>query len=441
MSLSQLLTKSHTLFQPALPVSKDFNHRIQQIHERWPDVVLEVAERDRESVMKKLLGIVQSWQWDEVKMSFICSGAPITFDEDFRDRTIFHPLQDFYLREAVLTDSSSFLSAMMAAYIRSYQPGAEHTRKLSEALNLAKENMGAKWQDILAKLPELLDPQRAHIALAARMVTMQSPWQELRTLGIVSPHEPGLMSFAHLAYVHLLSPNLDKKEVIETLFNWLQPEGRAALMFGAAETINALLTPWINTQPDEAISRYLTEKMVELYGDPRLGLGGVWGSVDEACRHAIINWLTRENILFFLDVVSDVEDSHMWEPRREFWLGLYNQEKITSAWVAFSDQAAYRARAIKRLMREGATDNFGQQLAGGSRKNTSLLILKIGNCIVVEGSHSYKVHIFRTSNDQAPKLFQLNYDCERIRSIFGAVSIPHLGDWQSKVLEQIEYLS
>lgn len=441
MSLSQLLFKSHTLFHPALPVSKDFNHKIQQIHERWPDVVVEVPERDRELVMKKLLALVQSWEWDEVKMSFICSGAPIVFNEDFRAREIFSPLQQFYLRETELTDSSSFLSAMMAAYIRSYQPGAEHTRKLSQSLTLAKENMGAKWRDILAALPELLDPQRAHIALATKMVTMDSPWQELRNVGIVRPHEPGVMSFAHQAYVELLSPDLDQKVVIEKLFDWLKPEGRAALMFGAAETINALLAPWIKTQPDERLSRYLTDKLVELYGDPRLGLGGIWGGVEEACRNTIINWLTRENILFFLDVVSDVEDSHMWEPRRKFWLGLYNQEKITSAWVAFSDQAAFHARAIKRSMKDASTLSFGSQTARGSRTNTSLLILRIGDCIVVEGSHNYKVHIFRINNDKAPQLFQLGYDCDTIRWIPDSISIPHLGQWQSKVLEQIEYLS
>lgn len=50
----------------------------------------------------------------------------------------------------------------------------------------------------------------------------------------------------------------------------------------------------------------------------------------------LMRWLTGENIRFFLDVVSAVETSHMWEPRRKFWLSLYNQERIDAAWVAFS---------------------------------------------------------------------------------------------------------
>ncbi|WP_414813027.1 EH signature domain-containing protein [Pantoea ananatis] len=91
-------------------------------------------------------------------------------------------------------------------------------------------------------------------------------------------------------------------------------------------------------------------------------------------------------------------------------------------------------------MRESATLKFGRQVAG-SRKNTSLLILKIGHCIVVEGSHNYKVHIFRSDNKKAPELFRLKYDCEHIRTLPNSFAIPHLSGWQEKVREHIEYLS
>ncbi|MBV8112641.1 MAG: hypothetical protein JO012_23075, partial [Hyphomicrobiales bacterium] len=83
------------------------------------------------------------------------------------------------------------------------------------------------------------------------------------------------------------------------------------------------------------------------------------------------------------------------------------------------------------------------QVSGGSRSNTSLLILRIGGKIVVEGSHGYKVHVFDERNPAAPKLFQSHYDCERIRrsisdSATGAeAKRSHNGDWQGWVLERI----
>lgn len=441
MKLSEVFLKPLSLFKPALPESKGLSARVLSIHARWPDVVREVAERDREKVLRKLLGYVESWQWDDVKMSLICSAAPIVFDKEFRTQDDFAVLQAFYLRETTVTDSPSFISAMISAYIRSYEPDSAHTTKIKNCLDIAHEHMSDKWKEIVEQLPEFFDASQAHQALATKMVAMDSPWKELKQFGITRPHDPGLMAYAHIAYVKRLTPELNERPAIEKLFAWLKPDGRRdALMNGAAEAINALLSHWLSKQPDEELSRYLTETLVAFYGDPRLSRGGVWGSVDEPCRNLIINWLTRENILFFLDVVSGVEDSHMWEPRRNFWLNLYHQGRIDSAWVAFSTEADMRARSIKKAMREGATFTFGRQVASG-RKNTSLLILKIGRCIVVEGSHNYKVHIFSDNNPKAPELFKLRYDCEDIRMLPNPVAIPHLSGWQDKVREQIEYMS
>ncbi len=42
-------------------------------------------EHDREKVLRKLLGYVERWEWNDVKMSFICSGAPIVFDKELRE--------------------------------------------------------------------------------------------------------------------------------------------------------------------------------------------------------------------------------------------------------------------------------------------------------------------------------------------------------------------
>ena len=80
---------------------------------------------------------------------------------------------------------------------------------------------------------------------------------------------------------------------------------------------------------------------------------------------------------------------------------------------------------------------FGAQTAGGGRAQPSLLILKIGDKIVVEGSHGYKIHVFPVSHLFAPKLYQPSYDCESIRMAIGAESTAHRGDWQGWILERI----
>lgn len=61
----------------------------------------------------------------------------------------------------------------------------------------------------------------------------------------------------------------------------------------------------------------------------------------------------------------------------------------------------------------------------------------MGRKIVIEGSHSYKVHVFDSTNLRAPALYGDNYDCDDIRDIPGAKAKSHLGYWQGWVMENI----
>ena len=131
----------------------------------------------------------------------------------------------------------------------------------------------------------------------------------------------------------------------------------------------------------------------------------------------------------------------MWQPRREFWWDLYEQRRIDAAWVAFSPNAAQTARRLAQGENKPEHFAYGEQTARGSRQYTSLLILKIGNCIVVEGSHSYKVHVFRDSDRRAPRLFEMKYDCEQIRLAPGHREQAHHVGWQRRVRELIGYWS
>ncbi len=281
-------------------------------------------------------------------------------------------------------------------------------------------------------------PDLAPEAIARRMVGMRSPWFELKALGLRAPHAPGLMDFVHDAYVARLKPHLTVRAEIEQLLSWLKPDDQAvARSSGAPAAIEALLGHWRTGNPPEADIDLITRSLVAFYDDPRVQQGGAWAGVPPDCLAVILRWLTGKDIRFFMDVVSAVEDSHMWEPRRRFWLKLHAQRRIDAAWVAFSPSGAEYARRLLKTGEARGVVSYGQQTAGYSRANTSLLILKCGNKIVVEGSHSYKVHIFREGHPGAPALYRRAYDCEQIRLVPGAESRSHLGDWQGWVEERI----
>jgi len=434
MSLFAKLNQS-ILYQPAsLPAPTRLAAAARRILSRWPDVVADPPERDRDRLVTEMFRRLQAGDWKGVRMSFVTSAARALFDAERRSRTALEPLRRFYYAELEASDSRSFLAAMMSVYLGSYEPGATHTVALARSLAKVRQRLDARSRLLVDEVPEVLDPKKGAEALGSLMVQMDDPWQGLRDLHLLSPHAPGIMDFAHLAFVDRVAPKLNQPTEIERLLRWLKPDGREPRASGAGEAIEALLMPWRDRDPSSQMQHDLITRIVDYYGDPRVrGRAGVWSSVSEELLAILLRWLTGANIRFFLEIVSAVEDSHMWAPREKFWLSLYNQRRIDAAWVAFSDAGA----ALARRKAGTRAIPFGRQIAGGSRSGTCLLILKIGAKIVVEGSSNYKIHIFDERNSRAPKLYQNSYDCDAIRRISGAQAKMHLGYWEGWVLERI----
>lgn len=404
---------------------------------RWPDVIANPPEKDRERLVAIVRERYEREDWEGTRLSLMTSAARALFDQDRRNRQDLADLRDFYYRETKASTRAGFLGGMFSVYMESFDAAADHTGQLAAALTNAVEHMGARWRKLLEAVPDMLSPAFVADAIARKMIDMDHPWSGLQQLGVRSPHAPGLMNAAHLAYLMRLEPHLDTRDEMERLINWLKPDTQQAKTTGAGEAISALLGHWVKRSPAPDDLRYLTENIIGIYGDPRVQRGGIWSAVQEDRMAVILRWLTGENIRFFLDVVSEVEDSHMWEPRRKFWLGLHNQKRIDGAWVAFSEDAELAAKRRSEAMGSRGTLKFGLQTARGNRRNTSLLILKIGRKIVVEGSHDYKVHIFDETDKRAPSLYRTRYDCEDIRLIGTAKAKSHQSGWERWVLEHI----
>lgn len=436
MSLSEVLQR-HQAYQPrSLSGLAPLAAAAERVLARWPDAVKEPEENDRERIVQEMLRRLKQNDWSELRTSFVASAAVALFDGERRERPDLGQLRQFYLDEIVANDSGAFRRAMVAVYIGSYFPMAIHTIALARALSQVADRLGDRWAVLLRAVPRLLDGTSAHEQVGQLMLSMPNPWIDLKSINLRSPHAPGLMTHAHLAFVKGLSPTLKSESSIYKLLDWLKPEGvHQAKSEGAADAVASLLSPWRQADPPDDLKSELTTRITGLYGDPRTRASEApWNTVPQELVEQISRWLTGENIRFFMDIVSDVETSHMWVPRRQFWMKLHQERRITSAWVALSDEGARLARQ-RAAGRPGL--KFGRQMAGGSRTSTCLLILKIGSKIVVEGSHNYKVHVFDEAAAGSPKLYLGGYDCERIRGINGAQAKSHLGNWQGWVRERI----
>ncbi len=440
MKLSRLLDKSDPLRASSVTSLDRLSAACRRVHDRWPDV-MPAPQGDRESIVREMLRRVRLADWETVTLASVTRAGWVAFEAEFRERRDLRLLRNFYVQEIKVSTSQSFLSAMMSIYLGSFEPGARHTRDLAAALDDSRERLGRRWSVLLKNVRFLLDPRYAARRLGAAMCEMKEPWSGLVRLGFHDPCASGLLYHAHLAYVDGMRLALRTEPGVRRMLGWLVPASGQARVTGVKEAIEALLKPWKSREPTDGIRDRLIEVLVASYGDPRVRRGGVWPQVRSDCRDVLLRWLTGANIQFFLDVVSEVETSHMWQPRREFWWDLYERGRIDAAWAAFSPDAARTARELAQGLENPDHLAYGEQTAGGSRRHTSLLVLKIGNCIVVEGSHSYKVHVFSDRDPRAPRLFEKQYDCERIRLAPGHREQAHHVGWERRVRALIDYWS
>ena len=175
----------------------------------------------------------------------------------------------------------------------------------------------------------------------------------------------------------------------------------------------------------------ISEAIISAYNDPRTHTGGIWSGFDPGLKAIFLRWLTKQDMLFFCDMVTATQPNHMWPPRRDFWLRLYEEGGSTRPG---SPSAAPRETTRGGAFCSGTTDinrRFGHQTDRGG--STSLLIMRIGNKIVVDGCHSYRTHIFRATTRSAPKLYQRDYYCDDImrapKNSKSHNSIPAWADW------------
>jgi hypothetical protein len=386
---------------------------VRRVQDRWPAIKPEPLEKERAALAREMLGRVERSDWSGVSTWRVTAGAVAAFDETRRESEALAPLRRFYIREAEGTEQQTILDGLFWVYVESFSPGADHTARLAAALSQRAKDFGSRIKPLLANFNGLLSPVRAPDSIARQMVDAPEPYSYLKKAGFPAPHSPGLLYCAHLAFLEAIKRQLDRTDEQKRLLRWLCPDNIQALQQGAAPAIAALLFPWQQTSPSETVQSHLTESIVGAYGDPRLVHGGVWAAFPADLKSVLLRWLTREDMRFFCDVITQTQSDPQWPPRRDFWLRLFEDRRIDQAWVACGSAAMhYAQRHFQGARAFNVSRRTAQQLDRGG--STSLLIMKIGNKIVVDGCHNYKTHIFRANDPTAPKLYQWTYHCDEI---------------------------
>lgn len=162
-------------------------------------------------------------------------------------------------------------------------------------------------------------------------------------------------------------------------------------------------------------------------GDPRIRAEH-WLGISDAARQRIIQWISREDILFFFELlIRDREDKH---GRKEFWLEYIEHISRSRALVSPLDRSRNAVR-LQELEDKGRT--YGD-LSG--TQNVSAFVLDFGALVVVEFSQvGNACYIYTRENfDRILKEFwSSNVSFGRLKSMNAAhTRITHTRGWQSE---------
>lgn len=443
MNLIEALAAPRQLSPLSSPDLRYVQAAAQRVLKQWPDVMVSPSTKDREALAQKLRQRIDQNDWEDTRLSFVVAASSAVFDEERRERSDLTHTRQFLYDEITASSSKTFLSQLLRIYLDSYTPSSAHTKALAAALRASEPRMSQASQLLVADLPELVDPLAGPDRLAKRMLNMSDPHSELTRLGLRAPHGDGFMALAHLSFTASVKTRLSNRDWIDWYLRWLRPPDREVGITGegAKASIEALIHPWLEKAPEDELRSFLVETLIEFYGDPRIKGGGEWSSINERSMTVIHRWLTREDMRFFTGVVDATQKDPMWPPRRNLWLKLYDEGRIDAAWAALSTPAFKYAR--QHLMRQDAKNAYTRVGYQQARQNTSLLIMKIGNKIMVDGCHSYRTHVFDSADPMAPKLFEEGYDCDEIMRASDAgrssASKPHhsISSWSRWVRDMI----
>ncbi|MCB1569442.1 MAG: hypothetical protein KDI69_11580, partial [Xanthomonadales bacterium] len=408
---------------------------IQDIERRFPGVQAR-AHEDVEAILEKLAVAAAHKNWTNVTTGDVAVGLY----EHLAGQSVSDPtLRNFLDAEAQATTRPPLVAAIAEAYLAGWVEGRARTEATRELILARARHLPPRWAQLFQNCPEILEPKNAPVLLGRRMAEQVDPHAWLTSVGLPAPHGPGLMEAAHAAFLHVV-PDPRSTAAVDRLLGWALPLGAPSLDDRrAAGVVDRIVSPWLGTACPEVLRAHCTRRIVDVWGDPRRDRPEFWSLTRTDTRHMLFRWLARSSMEAIFEIVSEAERGKLgerqWLERRRFWTGVYEQGLIDEAWVALGSDAVPIAERLYRQTQDVAFKTYDHQ---PRRNDTCILLMKIGSQVFVEGSHSFRIHVFPSPSRKTPEFYAGPYDLYDI-----LLPVPHedarvhLGPWQEWVRDRI----
>lgn len=361
------------------------------------------------------------------------------------------PVMTAVIRAAEESGRKQPFRALASSYLASYAPDRNGIDQIGLLLTQLAGRMGNPWKELQQEL-NLFHPARGPSVLASAAVERgASPTQVLHSYGLSALNsQSGLVKYCIAEALQQMRDHRARDH--DDRLDWVKSfalRNERDLLFEEQGPLvaDALLLPFGEVTPPEAISDKFLDLLLRLFGDPRLHPGR-WVRMQRAAT-IVRRWLTKQSLRQFLEVVDQTAVDRMWKHRRAFWGAVYDRELISDAWVVFGQQGAEAARRafgkeISFATFDGSTGDQGH----------AVLLLRVGRGVVAEWSHSGRCIIWHDADAEgAPRLHARNYRPASLRAprdaspdldstVFAIThSNPENYHWQTRVAQKLHQMT
>ncbi|WP_166422950.1 EH signature domain-containing protein [Paraglaciecola sp. 20A4] len=354
----------------------------------------------------------------------------------------------FYKKLTQNVDNYRFVLAFYNAYLVLYPFEQKYIVELqSHIKSLFKESNNRKVFRVSAEIlgRQTLD-SNAHIVISQNIAVTGNVGSELRTRGLLEGLSASKFTVKVLSeYLENFQSFIDnipsdkQMNMIAKLVKFAELNGKLTYPEFRIEIANSILIASGSIELRTDVKDSLKTFFLTHFGDPRVELTG-WHGVDDEAIRVFQSWLVEKTMEDFFNLLSHVADQsdadRHWKYRKRFWNAYLKKGYIEEAWFALGVKSFEQAPNFIK-----GRHNYAS-LSGGDSKH-SVLIMKIGDLIVTEWSHSGSYRVWN-SPQFAPTFYSKHYSRDDVILNSDHTGAHHgniQGGWQQKLSGHIRDLT
>jgi len=220
---------------------------------------------------------------------------------------------------------------------------------------------------------------------------------------------------------------------LSRFWRWVRPNNDQHILFRKSlrSYAEALLTPYVSASPTDTQKAAIQNFLLDVFRDPRVDRSS-WRVVPAVLRNVFNRWLTEQSFELLMQIVSSSNDTTQWQERQKFWTPYIEAGHISDAWVVLGSKGASVATQLVQRGDLQSTAVYGLLRSGDVDPLHSMILLRIGDWVISEWTHSGKLRFYhQLSNKKAPKFYEKLYHASAIRVDSAAdEAITHHSGWQ-----------